>query len=380
MNVRGPVLLTTIVAGMMAMLTPSSAEARVFIWSKNGNGTWTDPANWTWSPDGTDPGPGYPDGPGDFAIFSASYTVDIRVFIPNGGNVTVGELVFRRRQSHSGSTVSGTLTFDNNGTAAKFTAFGNLGNVQHSFTALVHLKSDLAMTFTAGTSLRTIEIDEVGGARALTKRGPGTLVRTAPGFYTGPTIVEDGWMQLNALNATSQTLRGNLIVGDGIGALATALVTVSPGGQIVNTADITVLNDGKLELIHHEQVDEVTVIGGQVFSRSASRFGMKRLTMTGGLLFAVQGGSFTLEGPFTATSSAAGPAVLQREQLSNTSSFNLAGDVRKFVVNNGPLAVDLQIEIPLSGTGSSGVQKEGVGTMRFSGPVRQYLYGRDDRA
>ena len=64
-------------------------------------------------------------------------------------------------------------------------------------------------------------------------------VRTAPGFYTGPTIVEDGWMQLNALNAPSQTLRGNLIVGDGIGALATALVTVTPGGQIVNTADIT---------------------------------------------------------------------------------------------------------------------------------------------
>jgi hypothetical protein len=197
--------------------------------------------------------------------------VDIRVFIPNGGNVTVGELYFVGDKAIR-IDGSGTLTFDNNGTAAKFTAFGNLGNVQHSFTALVHLKSDLAMTFTAGTSLRTIEIDEVGGARSLTKRGPGTLVRTAPGFDTGPTIVEDGWMQLNALNATSQTLRGNLIVGDGIGALATALVTVTPGGQIVNTADITVLNDGKLELTHHEQVDEVTVIGGQVFSRSASRF------------------------------------------------------------------------------------------------------------
>lgn len=56
MNVRVLVLLTTIVAGMMELLTPSGAEARVFIWSRNGNGTWTDPANWTWSPDGTNPG------------------------------------------------------------------------------------------------------------------------------------------------------------------------------------------------------------------------------------------------------------------------------------------------------------------------------------
>ena len=68
MNVRGLVLLTTVVAGMMALLTPAGAEARVFIYAKDGNGLWADAVNWTWGADGGTPGVGYPVEPGDVAI------------------------------------------------------------------------------------------------------------------------------------------------------------------------------------------------------------------------------------------------------------------------------------------------------------------------
>ena len=94
---------------------------------------------------------------------------------------------------------SAALTFDNKGAAAILTAYGNLGNVttQHH-RARTPEQPGHRMTLAARTKLEDVR-DRRNGWRALAHetRPPALWSEAVPNTYTGPTIVEDGWLQLN---------------------------------------------------------------------------------------------------------------------------------------------------------------------------------------
>ncbi len=364
-------MLTTLIIIAAAILAPAAAEASTYIWNSPNSGSWTNPANWqrTEGPLGL----GYPSNPGDVASFTRPFGDAIIITIPAATTVTVGSIfVNTDHLIHIVAPSGGRLIIDNNGpsTPAILAA-----HTTTNLTAPIQLRSPLAVvTQHPLTSISIGRIEESGGQQVLIKSGPGRLTFGEPCTYTGATVVQEGTAVLTASN---RIVRGDLVIGDGQGAARSAVVQIfGAGDQIADDRGVFVSVDGQLVMRSQipERIGDLVVNDGAVdFSHpdAGGVLTMRSLSMTGGRLEATESGMFVFDGPVTAASSAAGPALLRFAPSAggNGGTINLLSTTRTFTVNDGPAVVDLEIDLPIFGSGLAGIVKDGAGTMRFKGSV-----------
>ncbi len=182
----------------------------------------------------------------------------------------------------------------------------------------------------------------ISGAGGFTKIGPASLGLLGPSAntYSGVTRIHEGLLFLykveNPINPIAPRIAvpGELVVGDGSGADAVALVV---NNQIQPAARVTLTPSSLLDLNGHNQT-----IGP--------------LTMTGGRITNYMG-TLTLGGDVTATSAANGntytiPEIFGRVSLNNAN--------RIFTVNDGPQGNDLVLRGEVM---TGGLTKQGPGNM-----------------
>ena len=227
-------------------------------WNVNSSGDWGTGSNW--SPVGS------PNGVGAEATLGGMITADrtITVSLP----VTLGSLTFNDNNRYTVS--GGAITFASGSGTAAINAYGaGGGGTGYSLASAISLDSNLAVTRDSAGSLdisgtianngNTITVDSastvrldgaVSGAGGFVKNGSGTVIMggTAANTYSGETRVNDGTLTLfNTGGGTA--VAGNLVIGDGIGAVGSAVVNiVNFNEQIAGTSAVAVAADGRLIL------------------------------------------------------------------------------------------------------------------------------------
>ncbi len=155
----------------------------------------------------------------------------------------------------------------------------------------------------------------------------------------------------------------------------TAKLFVLRPEQIADFARVQVNADADFWVESPERIAALVVNGGAVITTSNGPvppgiLTVGSLAMTGGTVETSGNvAQLRLEGDVTATSNAAGPAVLRRSNNSE-GTLDLGGATRTFTVNQGPSTTgDLDISLKVVATGDVGITKDGAGRMRFSGAV-----------
>ena len=361
--------LATITTMGIVLGTPRSGEASSYIWNVDASGTWTTPGNWQYLA-GTGPiGAGYPNGPGDIAFFTLTYTAARTVTVPAGVEITVGALHFSGVNNFTIAAGSPTskLTFDNGSSNAEVTHIGAGGIL--ALQIFVRLKGPFAVLAEQDRSIYfgTIQDDRI--AQRIRKRGPGLMALTSSSVCEGSVTVENGTLLLTS--TLPQSINCSLTVGDGSGPAGSAVVTIERPDQIADHVNVVVKSDGLLRCRSQDQIFDLDVTDGRVSIVDIdSRLTVRGLHMTGGLIETQINGQLRIFEGVTAIASAAGPATIRTAiGGSGTGSINLSDTTKTFVVNDGPGALDLDVGVPIGAIGNAGLTKAGTGTMRFFADV-----------
>ena len=156
------------------------------LWAGNANVTdWGDPGNWN---------NGVPKNPGDTAAFGTSIGAGTATVNLNG-NRTLSSMTFSNSQGGTftiSQGSSGSLTLANNGSQVSITVSNDGGH--HAIDVPLILQDDLAVRTGTGTTLTiSSQINEItGNHKSLLKTGPGELILSGTGNYTGGTVVSGG--------------------------------------------------------------------------------------------------------------------------------------------------------------------------------------------
>jgi autotransporter-associated beta strand protein len=207
---------------------------------------------------------------------------------------------------------------------------------------------DAGKTLTVSAGLQ----DAAGAVGGVTLDGGGTLVyQTDPNApantYTGPTVVNNGTLLLNK-NGVAGGFAGPLSVGDGSGVPGSAVVRLSQILELPTNAQVTMKNDGLLDLNgKNDTVGDLTALGGAAVT-------------TGGA-------TLTLNGDITVT----GPALLP---VTITGNVALAGSFHNFTAADNLAASDLVINGVISG--ASDLYLNGPGTFEFEGTAANTFTGQ----
>ena len=164
--------------------------------------SWSTTANWTYHKPGV----------GDTAEFSKS--LGTLTAITLDGPQTVSNLTFANSGDIYSITSSGTdnLTLSN-GTSSSVV---NVSSGTHGISAPITLESDLVVSTSAGTQLTFS--GNVSGSNSLTKSGPGELILSGTGSWTGGTFVDEGTVVLTTVTALQDG--SSLTIGDASAFLA----------------------------------------------------------------------------------------------------------------------------------------------------------------
>src|SRR5207244_516360 len=153
-------------------------------------------------------------------------------FVINGGTI---------QADGADRTLSNVLTL-----GGDFAIAGSSLNLD--FTGAATLTGNRTITVTntvtnPGVNIFAGAIGQDTAGRALTKAGPGALILSgaAPNTYSGRTTVADGTLHLNKVGAAA--FAGILVVGDGIGAAASAVARHRQDNNIPDAASVTVNAD-----------------------------------------------------------------------------------------------------------------------------------------
>jgi autotransporter-associated beta strand protein len=360
----------TIVA--VALLTPAVASAGTFHWNTDGNGLWTDPANWQWLSGST--GAGYPNGRDDVAVFSFTITADRTVTIPSGVIITIGTLQIAESSNviivGAGTTTPGRLIFDSSAASATLDVIGSQ-SVNHEIRAAVALRSNLTVDVFSRDGGLTFRggVTQLGAvSRGVKKVGRGMMrfQSTASNDYDGTTAVEEGAVEISQSNNII-AIPGDLDIGLAAGNSAAAL-HVNGNSVIAPASRVRVLATGALLVrLSSQSVASLTIADGDVsvglISETGGFLSAGSLTMTGGMLDVGNSTArYRLDGPATVGSSATQSAV-----ISGGGGLQLNG-TGTFIVMDGPAEHDLLMDLAIIDNSLNyGITKSGPGTMRFSG-------------
>jgi autotransporter-associated beta strand protein len=225
-------------------------------WIAAGNGTWTDPANWSG---------GVPASAGSTASFSfatnAGGTIiigipefsDIRVGIMNINMTGSTGLLIRGSLTDSGTDI-GDLIFDNGASTAQLNITTLSSTTPTSFSSTAGLRMTLAsnLNVTVVTSGSTATFDlPVSGAGKLIKSGSGTLELNATNSFTGGIDITGGILDAvsdAALGTGAVTISNNGVfrslgtVNQVIGTVANATSVAGSGVVAAATASTLTLN------------------------------------------------------------------------------------------------------------------------------------------
>lgn len=194
----------------------------------------------------------------------------------------------------------------------------------------------------AGNTLINAMVGASGDTGGFIKNGTGTVTFYGDrNFYTGTTTVNDGTLVLDTLNTfTDETIRGDLVIGDGTGLADSATVLYGTGlahNKIANTSQVTINSDGVLDLNSKDDtIGAFTLSGGHITTGT---------------------GVLSLNGDITATANAAGRTALIDGVIA-------LGGSRTFTVANGTPASDLTVNATIN---SGSIIKQGAGTMTITG-------------
>ncbi len=303
--------------GLLIALSMSiSAHAQVFDWNVNGNGNWSVAGNWT-------PGGGPPNAIDDTANFGTVITGNRNITV--NINVTVGQMDFFHNTGNREYNIVGgnTITFDvSSGNASLTVDMQDRSRIS----APIVLNDDLDF-FNANNQNFRIQ-SSISGTGALTHQGGrSTFQGGNTNTYTGGTIVEDGQMRLNR-TGVDNSIGGDLQIGDGSGAAASAIVRYSNrNNQISNTSAITILSDGLLDL-----TNENDTVGS--ISSSSTTAEIELGTAAAGVLTVGDATNATYDGTITER----GDIVKQGDgtwTLTNNNSYD-----GTTTINNGVLEIE----------------------------------------
>jgi autotransporter-associated beta strand protein len=206
----------------------------------------------------------------------------------------------------------------------------------------------------------------VGGS--IVKVGTGTMTYGGPAAntYTGTTFVNEGRL---VLNKVVEAIRGPLVIGDGVGAVASAVVeAIGNPNNIQDSQAVTVNRDGDFVLGFGlpEVIGTLTVDRGFVSMFSTARLTVGGpLTMTGGTLAQAGGG--------TPATIVLGNAAIHATSTSDELAAIIAAPIdlttsHAFTVGDGPGATDLLVSGNIGNFAAVGsIVKSGAGLMILSG-------------
>ena len=174
----------------------------------------------------------------------------------------------------------------------------------------------------------------------ITKTGSGSLRLSGSGAntYDGTTTVEEGLLELNKAAGT-EAIAGALTIGDGTGAIDSAIVRLLGANQVNDSSAVTIEDDGLLDLNgNSDAIDSLTVIGGDVTTGA---------------------GTLTLGGDVTANASTNNATI--------SGNLSLGSATRNFSIAAGAAGLELGISAVISGDAGVGITKTGGGSLRLSG-------------
>ncbi len=231
------------------VVAPSNSVSAA--WDFNGGGNFND--NSKWNPAVTPSGPGLTATFGNGMANTVNTTPSMTVMI-DGADVA-GSLVFSNTLGtgyilgNDGISGHG-ITLNNNGLPA---AVNVSATTSQSILANLTLADNVAFTINTGSSLSiTGNLSEVGGSRALTMTGPGTLTLGNTNSYSGGTTINSGTLKTTASGAlgsgpltitgfgvtstlilgANQTVSNLTSSGSGTGA---GTVSVASGNTLIST-------------------------------------------------------------------------------------------------------------------------------------------------
>jgi autotransporter-associated beta strand protein len=210
------------------------------------------------------------------------------------------------------------------------------------------------------TDLQILAVIHGAGFEGVTKTGAGELHFGNDNTFRGITKVADGWLSLHS-PSTNKSLSGLLVIGDGEGLPGSAGVrSVVSGENLSSNFAIAVVADGWLALNHlSETIGPLTIHDGYVTTGSATLTVDGLVTMRGGTIDMASAGTLRLGGDVSAISSSLRSAEIISSFNGGTVSLN--GATRTFTVDDGPLGIDLRINVPVSG--AAGLTKSGPGLL-----------------
>ncbi len=243
----------------------------------------------------------------------------------SGNNSWAGDITLGSAASIISATAGNTLTIGNG-----------------SYTDTLTMGANTLTVDGNGDILFNSYIGAAGNTGAFVKNGTGTTTFTGNyNNYTGLTTVNQGALVLDTSSAfTDQTIRGNLVIGTGSGAIPanSAVVRYGPpsnnANKIANTSAITINSDGELDLNGNDDtVGAITLSGGHIATGT---------------------GILTLNADVATTTNAANRTAVVDGIL------YLGSATRTFNVASGGLTSDLTINARID---NGGIVKTGAGTM-----------------
>jgi len=338
---KHPAVFTTILGLLLAATFPAPAATRT--WDGGGaDNLWTTAANWDAAVVAGDnlvfPGTAPADSLLNTNNFPANTTFGSITLTGTNYNLLLlgNAIILTNGISHQSGGVNtvglqillgADQTFENTVAAGSLNLLGNVldlngRNLTNIATGLITLSRP------------------VSGSGNLIKRGAGTLrvAGSAANDYAGSMTVEDGPLELNK-TAGVDAVPGTLTIGDGTGAIDSAIVRLLAANQINNSSAVTIEDDGLLDLNGlSDAIGSLTVAGGDV---------------------AAGGGTLTLGGDVTANASTNTATI--------SGNLSLGSATRIFSVAPGTAAPDLTISAVMSGSAGAGFTKTGAGVLRLSG-------------
>ncbi|MBI5272813.1 MAG: autotransporter-associated beta strand repeat-containing protein [Chlamydiia bacterium] len=229
------------------------AEAVSSEWTQTAtNANWTTGTNW--SPQTA------PNGAGDSATFNLDLATSITAKLD--ANITLGSLIYSSfglpalDQNITISPVAAqTLTFNNSGSVATIHVYHGTVSLAHTISSAIILSNNLTINV-ANASDQLSLTGAVQGLYGFTKTGSGSLVLGAANTFNATTMVSDGILQVNVVDALLYDValqNGTFVFGDINGTmnafdivnLATVAFTTdtgnttSYGGTIIGTGNLT---------------------------------------------------------------------------------------------------------------------------------------------